>query len=135
VYRSDNSGDTWESIAQGLPADFGFTILAHPRRSGTAWVVPITADYQRVPPDGQLAVHRTDDGGSSWTRLSAGLAEPEFNVVLRDAAAVDTAEPAGVYFGTRGGSVYASADEGDHFTEVLSRLPDVLCVRAAAVEG
>ncbi|HSL35957.1 MAG TPA: exo-alpha-sialidase, partial [Arthrobacter sp.] len=57
----------------------------------------------------------------------------EFNSVLRDAACVDAAEPAGVYFGTRGGSVYASADEGEHFAEVASHLPDVLCVRAAAV--
>ncbi|WP_104090932.1 glycosyl hydrolase [Arthrobacter sp. GMC3] len=134
VYRSDDNGDTWNSIAQGLPTDFGFTILAHPSRSGTAWVVPIKADIERIPPQGQLAVHRTDDAGASWQRFSAGLVEPDYNVVLRDAAAVDTLEPAGVYFGTRGGSVYASADEGEHFAEVLAHLPDVLCVRAAAVE-
>ncbi|MHA7305595.1 WD40/YVTN/BNR-like repeat-containing protein [Arthrobacter sp. TMN-49] len=134
VYRSDDAGDTWTSIADGLPTDFGFTMLTHPSRSGTAWVVPIMADGERIPPGGQLAVHRTDDGGSSWRRLAQGLAEPDYNVVLRDAAAVDNAEPAGVYFGTRGGSVYASANEGEHFAEVLAHLPDVLCVRAAAVE-
>ncbi len=133
VYRTSNGGDTWESIAGGLPTDFGFTILAHPHRSGTAWVIPIKADGERIPPDGHLAVHRTDDAGASWTRLADGLRDPEYNVVLRDAAAVDTAEPAGVYFGTRGGSVYASPDEGAHFAEVLSQLPDVLCVRAAVL--
>lgn len=131
VYRTDNAGDTWISIAGGLPTDFGFTVLAHPRRSGTAWVIPIASDGERIPPEGHLAVHRTDDGGTSWARLADGLRDPEYNVVLRDAAAVDTAEPVGVYFGTRGGSVYASHDEGGHFTEVLSGLPDVLCVRAA----
>ncbi|PYI68189.1 glycosyl hydrolase [Arthrobacter livingstonensis] len=134
VYRSDDNADTWNSIADGLPTDFGFTMLTHPRRSGTAWVVPIMADSERIPPGGQLAVHRTDDAGASWTRLSDGLLEPDFNVVLRDAAAVDTEEPAGVYFGTRGGTVYASADEGISFTAVLTQLPDVLCVRAAVVE-
>ncbi len=134
VYRTDDAGANWISIAEGLPTDFGFTVLTHPSRSGTAWVVPIMADGERIPPQGQLAVHRTDDAGKSWTRLADGLAEPDYNVVLRDAAAVDTAEPAGLYFGTRGGSVYASADEGGHFAEVLSHLPDVLCVRAAAVE-
>ncbi len=133
VYRTDDAGDNWISIADGLPADFGFTIFTHPSRSGTAWVIPIKADGERIPPDGQLAVHRTDDGGSSWERLAVGLNEPEYNVVLRDAACVDASEPAGVYFGTRGGSVYASADEGNQFSEVLSRLPDVLCVRAASV--
>ena len=133
VYRTDNNGDTWESIAEGLPADFGFVMLTHPRREGTAWVVPLKADGERIPPDGNLAVHRTDDAGSSWKRLDYGLPHGEYNAVLRDAASVDSAEPAGVYFGTRGGSVYASADEGETFSEVASHLPDVLCVRAAVV--
>jgi hypothetical protein len=88
---------------------------------------------ERFPPEGKLAVHRTGDAGSSWTRLDAGLPQAEYNAVLRDAACVDAAEPAGVYFGTRGGSVYASSDEGGNFAEVASHLPDVLCVRAAAV--
>lgn len=133
VYRSDDNADSWISIADGLPTDFGFTILTHPHRSGTAWVVPIMSDGERIPPNGQLSVQRTDDGGTSWKPLVDGLVQPEYNVVLRDAAAVDTAEPAGLFFGTRGGSVYASADEGEHFVEVLKQLPDVLCVRAAAI--
>ena len=133
VYRTDDDAENWESIADGLPADFGFVMLTHPRRAGTAWVIPLKADGERIPPEGKLAVHRTGDAGSSWTRLDAGLPQAEFNAVLRDAACVDAAEPAGVYFGTRGGSVYASADEGDSFLEVAAHLPDVLCVRAAAV--
>lgn len=135
VYRSDDSGETWESIADGLPADFGFVMLTHPRRSGTAWVIPLQADGERIPPEAKLAVHRTDDAGASWTRQDRGLPNNEYNAVLRDAAAVDTLEPVGVYFGTRGGTVYASDDEGDSFSEVASHLPDVLCVRAAAVVG
>jgi photosystem II stability/assembly factor-like uncharacterized protein len=135
VYRSDDRGDTWVSIADGLPADFGFVMLTHPRRSGTAWVVPLVSDWERVAPGGELAVHRTDDAGASWRRLDAGLSQPDWNTVLRDAAAVDTAEPVGVYFGTRGGTVYASADEGESFLEVLAQLPDVLCVRAAELPG
>lgn len=96
-------------------------------------MVPLKADGERIPPDGKLAVHRTDDAGNTWKHLSAGLPDHEYNSVLRDAASVDTAEPAGVYFGTRGGTVYASADEGETFREVASHLPDVLCVRAAVV--
>ena len=135
VYRSDDDAENWESIAEGLPADFGFVMLTHPRRAGTAWVIPLKADGERIPPEGKLAVHRTDDAGASWKRLDDGLPGAEFNSVLRDAACVDAAEPAGVYFGTRGGSVYASSDEGEHFTEVASHLPDVLCVRASAVSA
>jgi hypothetical protein len=135
VYRSDDNGETWESIADGLPSDFGFVMLTHPREGDTAWVIPLKADGERIPPDGKLAVHRTSDAGKNWTRLDNGLPAQGFNAVLRDAAAVDTADPVGVYFGTRGGEVYASADEGATFTEITAHLPDVLCVRAAVLEG
>jgi hypothetical protein len=110
-------------------------MLTHPRREGTAWVIPLKADGERIPPDSKLSVHRTDDAGNTWTELHTGLPDHEYNAVLRDAAAVDTAEPVGVYFGTRGGTVYASADEGESFTEVAAHLPDVLSVRAAVVVG
>ncbi len=98
-------------------------------------MIPLKADGERIPPDGRLAVHRTDDAGTTWQQLDHGLPAREYNAVLRDAACVDTAEPAGVYFGTRGGTVYASPDEGATFTEVASHLPDVLTVRAAVVAG
>ncbi|WP_299955879.1 sialidase family protein [uncultured Modestobacter sp.] len=133
VHRSDDDGDTWTSIAAGLPSDFGFVMLADPRRGGRIWVVPLVADGQRIPPDGRLAVHRSDDAGETWQRLDAGLPVDEYNAVLRDAACVDAGDPVGVYVGTRGGEVYASADAGESFTQVAGHLPDVLCVRAAVL--
>lgn len=133
VYRSDDDGDSWTSIADGLPADFGFVMLADPRRGGRIRVVPLVADGERIPPDGELAVHRSDDAGSTWRRLDAGLPTHEYKAVLRDAACVDAGNPVGVYVGTRGGEVYASADEGESFSTVTSHLPDVLCVRAAVL--
>lgn len=133
VYRSDDDGDHWESIATGLPSDFGFTMVAHPRRGGTAWVIPLKADGERIPPEGRPAAYRTSDAGATWTRLDAGLPEHDYNPVLRDAATLDTADPVGVYFGTRGGDVYVSDDEGEHFALAVGNLPDVLCVRAAVL--
>jgi len=133
VYRTDDDGDTWTSIADGLPTDFGFVMLTHPRRGGTAWVVPMQSDGERIPPGGDLAVHRTDDAGASWTRSTAGLPSGDYNAVLRDAAAVDTADPVGVYLGSRSGEVYASVDEGATFSRVTAHLPDVLSVRAALI--
>jgi hypothetical protein len=48
VYRADDSADTWKSIADGLPSDFGFVMLTHPRRGGTAWVIRLKADGERI---------------------------------------------------------------------------------------
>ena len=133
VYRSDDGGGQWTSIAEGLPADFGFPILASPRDPGTAWVVPLVADGERVPPGGRLRVHRTTDAGATWHESRSGLPDDSWTVVLRDAACVDAADPTGVYVGTRDGCVYASADGGETFSVVAAHLPDVLVVRAVEV--
>ena len=34
VYRSGDGGRTWQSIADGLPSEFGFAMVAHPHRAG-----------------------------------------------------------------------------------------------------
>jgi photosystem II stability/assembly factor-like uncharacterized protein len=136
VYRSDDAGATWTSIADGLPSDFGFVMLAHPSRAGTVWVVPLVADGQRVPPEGVLRVHRSTDAGRSWSAVGKGLPDSAYISVLRDAACVVDAGgtlPPLLALGTRDGSVYASDDEGDSFATVAEHLPDVLSVRAAAL--
>jgi photosystem II stability/assembly factor-like uncharacterized protein len=110
-------------------------MVAHPARGATAWVAPLVADGERIPPDGALKVWRTDDAGDSWASVSAGLPESGFYAsVLRDAFTVDdVADSAGLYLGSRDGSVYVSADEGGNWAEIAGHLPDVLCVRAATV--
>jgi hypothetical protein len=133
VYRSDDGAESWQSIADGLPTDFGFAMVAHPHRPDVIYNFPIQADERRYPPDGRCAVYRSEDAGKSWDALTAGLPEVFWSGVLRDAMCVDDDDPAGVYFGTRSGSVYASRDEGDHWQQVAEQLPDVLCVRAVVV--
>ena len=136
VYRSDDAGGSWTSIADTLPTDFGFAMVSHPRRAGVAYNWPLVADGERMPPDRACRVYRTEDAGKSWTPLTAGLPQQEFyDIVLRDAMCADDAEQAGVYFGTRNGQVYASGDEGDSWNLVAGHLPGVLCVRAAVVDG
>jgi photosystem II stability/assembly factor-like uncharacterized protein len=134
VYRSDDAGATWQSIADGLPSDFGFAMVAHPHRAGVIYNFPIEADSLRFPPEHRCRVYRSEDAGASWQALSDGLPrEPFFPAVLRDAMCADDADPAGIYFGTRSGEVYASRDEGESWTQVAAHLPDVLSVRAAAI--
>lgn len=135
VYRSDDEGTSWTSIGGSLPSDFGFPVVAHPRRGGVAYVFPLNADSDRVPAGRRCRVHRTQDAGVSWQELGAGLPESaHYGPVLRDAMCTDGADPAGIYFGNRNGEVFASADEGESWRQLAGHLPDVLCVRAAVID-
>ena len=129
VMRSDDAGDSWHEISGDLPSDFGFPIAVHPHEPDTAYVVPITSDSYHFPPDGRLRVYRSRTGGGDWEPLTDGLPQEHCYVnVLRDAMAVDSLEESGVYFGTTGGQVYASADAGDSWAPIVRDLPAVLSV-------
>lgn len=136
MYRSDDGGRQWTSIEAGLPSSFGFPAAAHPRDASTFYLLPLNGDSAgRYVPDGKAAVWRTRDGGETWEDLRDGL--PQRNTyfgVLRQAMATDRLEPAGVYFGTSTGSLYASADEGDSWTCIAQHLPTVLSVETMVVE-
>jgi photosystem II stability/assembly factor-like uncharacterized protein len=134
VYRTTDGGDSWQSIAGTLPSDFGFPIVTHPHRPSVIWNFPLIADSQRHPADLRCRVFRSADAGERWEPQEDGLPDgPYYPVVLRDAMCADDADPAGVYFGTRSGDVFASRDEGANWSAVAAHLPDVLCVRAVSL--
>ncbi len=129
VMRSDDAGDRWREVSGNLPTDFGFPIDVHAHEPETIYVVPITSDSHHFPPDGKLRVYRSRSGGGDWESLGRGLPERDCYVnVLRDAMAVDSLDQCGIYFGTTGGQVYASADAGDTWTPIVRDLPSVLSV-------
>ena len=113
VMRSDDAGESWHEVSGNLPSDFGFPIDVHAHEPETIYVVPIKSDSEHYPPDGKLRVYRSRTGGNEWEALTKGLPQRDCYVnVLRDAMAVDALDSCGVYFGTTGGQVYASADAG-----------------------
>jgi len=129
IMRSDDAGDHWHKISGNLPTDFGFVIDVHAHEPETLYIVPIKSDAEHFPLDGRLLVYRSRSGGHEWEPLGNGLPEQNCYVnVLRDAMAVDQMESCGVYFGTTGGQVYASADSGDHWQAIVRDLPAVLSV-------
>lgn len=135
MYRSADGGRTWESIEEGLPSSFGFPAAVHPRDPETLFLLPLNGDQAgRYMPDAKAAVWRTRDGGRSWQDLREGLPqEGAYFGVLRQALATDVLEPAGVYFGTSGGALFASADEGEQWSPLASHLPGILSVETMVV--
>ncbi|HWC04863.1 MAG TPA: exo-alpha-sialidase [Methylomirabilota bacterium] len=129
VMRSDDAGESWREVSGNLPTDFGFPIDVHAHEPNTIYVVPIKSDSEHYPPDGKLRVYRSRTGGDEWEALAKGLPQRNCYVnVLRDAMAVDALDPCGVYFGTTGGQVYASADAGDSWAPIVRDLPAVVAV-------
>jgi photosystem II stability/assembly factor-like uncharacterized protein len=129
VMRSDDAGESWHEVSGNLPSDFGFPIDVHTHEPDTIYVVPIKSDSEHYPPEGKLRVYRSRTGGNEWEALTKGLPQRHCYVnVLRDAMAVDALEPCGVYFGTTGGQVYASADAGDSWVPIVHDLPAVVSV-------
>ncbi len=135
VYRSSDGGRQWEEITAGLPSQFGFPMVAHPRDPGTVWTIPLNGDDRgRYMPEASTAVWRTHDGGDTWLRSGEGLPERDAYVgVLREAMAVDRQDPVGVYFGTSTGQLFGSVDEGRIWSLVADNLPAIWSVEAAHI--
>ncbi|HYU64125.1 MAG TPA: exo-alpha-sialidase [Verrucomicrobiae bacterium] len=135
VMRSDDAGDTWREISGNLPTDFGFVVDVNANEPDTVYVLPITSDSHHFVPDGKLRVYRSRTGGDDWEALTKGLPQTDCYVnVLRDAMAVDTLDPCGVYFGTSGGQVYVSPDGGDTWSSIVRDLPGVLSVEVQTLK-
>jgi photosystem II stability/assembly factor-like uncharacterized protein len=131
VFRSADGGDSWERIENGLPSFFGFGLVMHPRDPRTLYNCPISSQEVHMVADGRLRVYRTRDGGDRWEALDRGLPEQCYANVLRDSVAIDAHDPAGIYVGTTGGEVFASADEGESWSRLPASFARVSCLKVA----
>jgi photosystem II stability/assembly factor-like uncharacterized protein len=135
VMRSDDAGEQWREVSGNLPTDFGFVIDIHAHEPETVYVVPIKSDSEHFVHDAKLRVYRSRTGGDEWEPLTKGLPQSNCYVnILRDAMAVDQLDSCGVYFGTTGGQVYASADAGDSWNGIVHDLPAVLSVEVQTLQ-
>jgi photosystem II stability/assembly factor-like uncharacterized protein len=135
MHRSDDAGQSWTEITEGLPTEFGFAAAAHPHDRDTFHVIPLDPGHGRTMPDGEAAVWRTKDAGSSWEKLTNGLPQSDAYIgVLRQGMSADTYDVPGYYFGSSTGQVFASADDGETWTEIASYLPPISSVHAAIVD-
>jgi photosystem II stability/assembly factor-like uncharacterized protein len=134
VYRSDNGGDRWVEITEGLPSDWGFGIAVHPHDANTIWVCPGISGYKHWVPDARMRVYRTRDQGSRWDELTKGLPQQDAYLdVLREGMAVDKLQPTGVYVGANTGQLFYSADEGDSWQQAPAAFPGINSVGTATI--
>jgi photosystem II stability/assembly factor-like uncharacterized protein len=135
MHRSDDAGQSWTEITEGLPTDFGFAAAAHPHDHDTFYVIPLDPGHGRCVPDGRVGVWRTRDAGETWQRLDKGLPQENAYVgVLREGLAIDSRDEPGLYFGTSTGELFGSTDEGETWTEIASYLPGIRSVEVAVVD-
>lgn len=131
---------SWQNASEGLPeasmqggsdTAYGFAAAIHPQDAKTAYVIPLDA-RDRLAPEPGVAVYGTTDRGHTWKRLASGLPSARAEV-MREGMSVDRLDPAGIYFGTQAGEVWASADEGASWARVAQYLPPIMSVSAATM--
>jgi hypothetical protein len=132
----DRADGCWTRIGTNLPSkinDHGFPIVLHPRDPDTAWVFPMdgTTVWPRTSPEGKPAVYVTHSAGKRWIRQDNGLPARAWFTVKRQAMAVDSSKPAGLYFGTTSGEIWASRDEGGKWLCLAQHLPHIYSVEVA----
>lgn len=134
LYKTENGGDSWTDMANGVPSDFGFAMEIDPNNANRVFIIPLESDEFRCTPEGKLRVYRTSDAGATWEPMTNGLPqENALETVLRDAMCADELKPTGVYFGTRNGKLFGSTNSGDSWSAIEESLPPVVCVKATVV--
>ena len=134
LYKTENGGDSWTDIANGVPSDFGFAMEVDPNDASSVYIIPLESDEFRCTPEGKLRLYRTRNAGESWEAVQNGLPqENALETVLRDGLSADSLQPTGLYFGTRSGKLFGSTDSGESWSPILESLPPVVCVKTAVV--
>ena len=140
MYRRTRGDGAWKIIEKGLPVSkssggtFGFPLAAHPHDAQSAYAIPLVGDYNRVMPDGTMAVYRTTNGGKQWSKRTKGLPQSgAWFTVLREGLRTDSNDPAGVYAGTTTGQLYHSRDDGESWHLMADHLPPIQSVEAGNV--
>jgi photosystem II stability/assembly factor-like uncharacterized protein len=137
IYRLDRPSDTWVRIGKNMPkeiGDIGFPIVVHPRDADTVWVFPMDGQtvWPRTAIGGKPAAYVTRNGGKNWQRLDTGLPKRQaWWTVKRQAMTADTQNKVGLYFGTTGGQLWMSRDEGKRWECIARNLPEIYAVETA----
>ena len=113
VWVSLNRGSSWTEVSASLPNRWCTRVAPHPDSASVCCVA--FSGYKEV--DYMPHLFRTNDNGTNWTDIGAGLPEAPINDVI-----VDPLNSAYIYVGTDFG-VFYSADFGQHWSVLGEALP------------
>ena len=136
VFHTADGGATWQPRNRGTRCDYNPEDQKYPEfgQCVHCLVMPRT-DPGTLYQQNHCGMYRSDDGGATWTDLRAGLPQQHaYFGVLRQAMATDICDPAGIYFGTNTGLLFASADEGENFQCVANFLPPIFSVETMVLD-
>jgi len=135
VYRTEDGGDNWIDISEGLPARFGFPLAVLPHDGDTIFVVPEEGAEARMTPGGRFGIFRSRNRGRDWELLTRGLPQTcAYPNLMRMSMAADAHDAAGVYLGTQGGQILASRNAGDDWEVLFNWLPPIYSVEAITLK-
>ena len=125
MHRSDDAGQSWTEITEGLPTEFGFA-----RRRASRTTATRSTSSRSTPATGAACPRARRRSGARATPARAGSgsttacrsATRTSACCARAWRSTRTTCPA-LYFGTSTGQVFASADEGESWSEIASYLP------------
>ncbi|MGI8857141.1 MAG: WD40/YVTN/BNR-like repeat-containing protein, partial [Thermomicrobiales bacterium] len=118
VHVSRDNGANWENVTpKDLPEWALISIIdASPHDPATAYIAATRYKHDDFRP----YLYKTNDYGTSWTKITDGIAKDDFTRVIRE----DPARRGLLYAGTETG-VHLSYDDGDHWQPLQRNLPVV----------
>ena len=128
-YRTDDQGDHWEIINEGLDRRYTLHIAADPENADLV-LVTVSENAGRKAPQ----FYRSTNGGRSWA-LVEGLGQGENAEDMVVAFDWDPEIPGMVYAGTDGGKLFCSRDRGETWEQLPVSLPSVAVGALAAGKG
>jgi len=115
MFKSENGGDTWTEVTNGLPDRFPMEVMVDPCDNNVVYTV--FGGYDLLS-----HVYKSEDGGGSWNTLGEDLPDVPTNTIF-----IDPENTQDIYVGNDIG-VFVSTDGGDTWMTYSTGLPDACMV-------
>lgn len=107
LYKTTDGAKSWVRIAQSLRDQMMIGMLLDRSRAGVLYLV------------GRSGVHRSEDGGVTWTAMNNGLTTLNVRSLVQSQT-----DPNLLYAGTNGSGLYRSPNRGETWESVPTVLPN-----------